>query len=77
MLNPRTELVEPTDCDDDDDDDGDDDDDLFGPQATFINTLPGSPRSKHPFSCPQSLRCPGLYLYQKIRSAWCKSKLRK
>ena len=69
VLNPRTELVEPTDCDDDDD--------LSGPQATFINTLPGSSKSKHPFFCPQSLRCLGLYLYHKIRSAWCKLKLRK
>ena len=69
---PRTELVEPTDCDDDDDDD----DDLFAPQATFINTLPGSSRSKHPFYCPQSLRCLGLYLYQKICSGWCKLKMR-
>ena len=72
LLNSRTELVEPTDCDDDDDDD-----DLFASQATFINTLPGSSMSKHPFFCPQSLRCVGLYLYQKIRSAWCKLKLRK
>lgn len=69
VLNPRTELVEPTDCDDDDD--------LSGPQATFINTLPGSSRSKHPFFCPQSLHCLGLYLYHKNRSAWCKLKLRK
>ena len=76
MLNNRTELVEPTDCDDDDDND-DDDDDLSGPQATFINTLPGSSRSKHPFFCPQSLHCLGLYLYHKNRSAWCKLKLRK
>ena len=72
---PRTELVEPTDCDDGDDDD-DDDDDLFAPQATFINTLPGSSRSNHTFYCPQSLRCLGLYLYQKICSAWCKLKMR-
>ena len=71
LLNSRTELVEPTDCDDDDDDD------LFASQARFINTLPGSSRSKHPFFCPQSLRCFGLYLYQKIRSAWCKLKLRR
>ena len=34
MLNgPRTELVEPTDCDDDDDND---DDDLLAPQATLL-----------------------------------------
>ena len=42
-LYSNTELVEPTYCDDDDDDD------LLAPQATFINTLPGSSRSKHPF----------------------------
>ena len=66
LLNSSTELVEPTDCNDDDDDD------LFASQATFINTLPGSSMSKHPFFCPQSLRCFGLYLYHKNRSAWCK-----